>query len=61
MIAEVLAVNPGPDEPPVGVYVDLADTQFGGRQVLLGINPLSAFERATRGVDPLDFLLWDRG
>src|SRR5690606_37681605 len=57
VIAEVLAVDAGPDEAAVGVDVDLGDTALGRRQVLVHVDAHRVLDRAAGLVDAIDFLL----
>ena len=38
LVAEELAVHAGPDQPAVGVDVDLGDAELGGRQVFVFVD-----------------------
>ena len=56
MIAEKLPMHPGPDEPPIGVYIDLGDAEFGRGQIFILVHAAGRrIEFAAGRVDPLDF------
>ncbi len=57
MIAEEFAMDPRPDEPAIGIDVDLGHAEFRRRQVLVFVHPAGrGVELAAGGVDAFDFL-----
>ena len=61
LVAEVLAVDAGPDEAAVGIDVDLSDAEFGGGEVFVHVDAHGAGDVAAGGVDAGDLILWDGG
>ena len=61
LVAEVFAMDAGPDEAAVGVDVNLGDTTFGGGKVFVYIDAHGTGDLAAGGVDPGDFVLRNRG
>src|SRR6478735_613373 len=61
VVAEVLAVDAGPDQAAVGIDVDLGDAELGGGKVLVGVDTDRAGDLAAGGVDAGDLVLRDGG
>jgi len=59
VVAEIFAVDPGPDEASVGVDVDLGDTELGSREVFVFVHATGVLDRAASSIDPADFILWN--
>ena len=54
VIAEEFAVDRAPDETPVGVDVDLGNSELGGREVLFFIDAAGVFDGAAGVVDTIN-------
>ena len=59
VIAEVFAMDAGPDEAAVGIDIDFGDAELRGGEELGRVDAFRAEEFTAGGVDPFDFVLRD--